>query len=126
MILIDSDIIIWILRNNQTYKDNFTKALIEVKGNIFITPIQYAEIMTGLKAKEKINTELFLDSLNCLTIDKKIGKLAGYYLNLYHKSHALKVADAIMAATAKNHSLQLWSDNKKHFPMFNIDEFFVA
>jgi len=123
MILIDSDILICILRNNTDYKNKFTSIAKDYNGQIFITPIQYLEIMAGIKEKEKINTEIFLDSLGIINIDKATGKLAGEFMRYFNKSHNIQSADAIVAAAVKIHDLKLWTNNKKHFPMLEKEEF---
>ncbi|AYO30065.1 hypothetical protein D2962_05070 [Biomaibacter acetigenes] len=43
------------------------------------------------------------------------------YLNLYRKSHALTIPDAIIAASAKYKNATLITLNIKHFPMKEID-----
>ncbi|MEW6088649.1 MAG: type II toxin-antitoxin system VapC family toxin [bacterium] len=121
--MIDTDIIIWLLRGNEEIKEKFKKIVGENKGIIFITPIQITEIYAGLREKEKIETEIFLDSFNCLAIDKKIGEIAGSFINLYAKAHNLTIADALIGAMTKINSLKLWTLNKKHYPMIKPDEF---
>jgi predicted nucleic acid-binding protein len=123
MILIDSDILIWILRNNAEYKNKFNTNVELYNGKIFITPIQFVEILAGVKEKEKINTELFLDSLIVIDIDKVIGRLAGQFIRTYGKSHNVHIADAIVASTAKVYDFKLWTNNKKHYPMLTNNEF---
>ncbi len=124
MILIDTDILIYVLRNNIEYKKHFKDAVINYPGDIYITPIQIVEIISGVRKKEKINIELFLDSLEIITIDKSIGILAGEYMNQYMKSHGLKTADSIIGAASKIHNLKLWTNNKKHYPMFSSIDFY--
>ena len=123
MILIDSDILIWILRNDTTHKNKFSMVVEEYHGQIFITPIQYLEITAGVKEKEKINTEIFLDSLAIINIDKDVSKLAGEFMRLYNKFHNINSADAIIAAITKMYDLKLWTNNKKYFPMLKENEF---
>jgi hypothetical protein len=123
MILIDSDIIIWILRKKEDIKQKFISLSEQYEALIFITPIQIAEIYAGLKKKEKIDTEIFLNELLHLPIDKQVGQLAGEYLNLYSKSHSVTLADALIAASAKKNNLKIWTINKKHYPMFSEEEF---
>jgi predicted nucleic acid-binding protein len=38
-------------------------------------------------------------------------------MRLYAKSHDLKLGDALIAATATKNQAQLWTRNRKHFPM---------
>jgi len=125
MILIDTDILIHILRNNTEYINLFKDAVSKNPSDIYITPIQIVEILAGVRKKEKINTELFLNSLEVISIDKNIGILAGEYMNQYMKSHRLQSADSIIAATSKKHNLKLWTNNKKHYPMFSKLEFYI-
>ncbi|HBM16934.1 MAG TPA: hypothetical protein DD381_11395 [Lentisphaeria bacterium] len=70
MIIIDSDILIRILRGNEDIKKKFTLTAKEINGELFITPIQYMEIFSGLRQKELISTELFLDSLHMIDDEK--------------------------------------------------------
>jgi predicted nucleic acid-binding protein len=72
VILIDTDILIWVLRNNDEYKKKFITATDVSKGKLFITPIQHLEIMSGIREKELINTELFLDSVQTVIVNKEI------------------------------------------------------
>ncbi len=123
MILIDSDIIIWILRGNSDIKNKFEELARQTEGQLYITPIQIAEIYAGIREKEKIETELFLDSLLQLSIDYQIGHLAGTYLNKYKKSHGITISDGLIAASAKKFNLKVWTLNRKHYPMLSANDF---
>lgn len=123
MIIVDSDILIWILRDNEDYKSKFRKVAENYNGQLYITPIQYMEILTGVREKELLNTTLFLDSFQFISIDKEIGKLAGNYLKCFSKSHSVHNADALIAATAKIYDFKVWTNNKKHYPMFSKVDF---
>jgi len=124
MVVADTDILIWVLRQDQALVDRFKNAIVETNGHIFITPVQVAEIYSGIRPKEKIKVELFLESLNILDIDRRTGKLAGEFLHDYAKAHAVTMADAFVGAAAKVNVFKLWTMNKKHYPMFEEDEFF--
>ena len=47
---------------------------------------------------------------------KKIGKVVGFFINKYRKSHSVELADALIAACVKVKELKLWTLNKKHYP----------
>jgi hypothetical protein len=126
MILIDSDIIIWILRGDRNIKEQMEEFIKDINEKLFITPIQITEIYAGLKEKERIDTSLFLETLPCLEINDHVGKLAGEYLNLYRKSCGLTLADAMIAACTKIYNLKLWTLNKKHYPMLGKNDFMSA
>jgi len=118
MILVDTDVLIWILRGKKEVVEKFRKLVVQHNGLIFITPVQVAEIYAGLREKEKDKVISFLQSLRTIIIDYEIGKLAGEFMNKYKKSHNLTLADSLIAASAKIHSCKLWTLNKKHYPMF--------
>ena len=124
MVVADTDILIWILRQDLALVERFKDAIRATNGHIFITPVQVAEIYSGIRPKEKVKVEIFIESLNILDIDKRIGKLAGEFLHDYGKSHSVTMADALVGAAAKVNVFLLWTLNKKHYPMFENDEFF--
>ena len=123
MILLDTDILIWILRGNKEIKEQFSKIVTDSNGLVFLAPIQIAEIYAGLREKERVETELFLDSFHFVDINKNIGKLAGQYLNKYSKSHNVTISDSMIAACIKVHSCKLWTLNHKHYPMLEEKHF---
>ncbi len=52
MIVIDTDVLIFILRGNEGIKRRFKELVFQTEGYIFITPIQIAEIYSGLRDKD--------------------------------------------------------------------------
>lgn len=123
MIIIDSDILIWLLRGDKKIKEEFKKTAEEESGLFCITPIQISEVLAGLREKERDRTELFLDSFNILDIDYKIGKIAGGFMNKYQKSHGIMIADALISACVAQYNTKLWTKNKKHYPMLGKKDF---
>ncbi|MER3446104.1 MAG: hypothetical protein C4291_04365 [Candidatus Dadabacteria bacterium] len=113
MTVVDTDILIWILKGNETIKRRFTELVLETKGHVFITSVQIAEIYAGVREKEKMKTENFLQSFNIIEIDKQVGRLAGEFINKYGKSHNVTIADALIGAAAKVNNFKLWTLNKK-------------
>ena len=118
-ILLDSDVIIEFLRGNSnivaSFKDFFTKTTI-----LYYSPVSIAEIYAGLLKGEEEITDNFFRILDCLEIDRNIGKKAGEYLKKYTPSHNLEIADALIASTAFQNKIPLWTLNKKHYPMKDI------
>ena len=124
MVVVDSDILIWVLRGNRQITEKFNKTVIETEGNIFITPVQIAEIYAGVRPKEEAMVESFISSLGVIAIDEKIGRQAGDFINIYGKSHSVTLADAMVAAASRVSGFEMWTRNKKHYPMLEADEFF--
>jgi hypothetical protein len=122
MIVIDTDILIEFLRGNGDIKKIFDDLIYQNQKNLYLTPIQIAEIYAGIRDNERPFTERFLNSFQLIEIDKDIGKQAGEFLNKYRKSHAVELADTLIGACAKKYGFKLWTLNKKHYPMFIGDE----
>jgi len=124
MVVIDSDILIWVLRGNPQITEKFNKTVVETEGSIFITPVQIAEIYAGVLPKEKAAVESFMSSLGVLSIDEKIGRLAGDFIHKFGRSHSVTLADALVASASRINGYEIWTRNKKHYPMLEADEFF--
>jgi len=55
-----------------------------------------------------------------VTVDAVTGRRAGTYLLRYAKSHGVGIADALIAAAASTTGLQLWTLNRRHYPMDDV------
>lgn len=124
MILVDTDVLIWVLRGREDIVRRFEEALEEKEGFVFITPVQEAEIFAGARKGEESLINSFLSSLKNIPIDSESGRRAGEYLAKYGKSHGTTLADAFVAAVASVNGLKLWTLNRKHFPMLKREDFF--
>jgi len=124
LIILDTDILIWVLRKNKEIKNKLIKATLETDGGLYITPIQIAEIDAGIRASEEKIIKKFLNSFNIIPIDVQIGELAGRFINQYRKSHSVEIADAIIAAASIVNNFKLWTLNKKHYPMIKKENFY--
>ncbi len=117
--LIDSDIIIEILRGNKGINSSFN----EIKShnpNIYYSPVSKAEIFAGAFEKEIDDIKIFFNQMLCLDITAAIGEKAGNFLNSFNKSHNIGLGDALIAATAILYGLDLITQNIKHYPMSGI------
>lgn len=116
-ILIDSDIVIEVLRGRDRAILAQWNVLAASSSPILVSPITVAEIGAGAFAGEMPAIARFFAPLTCIDLDKKISELAGEYLRRYSKSHNLKIADALIAASAVQNQAALWTRNRKHYPM---------
>lgn len=115
-ILIDTDVVIEWLRGNEF----IVNRLITIKHSgmaIFYSPVTKAEIFHGLRPGEREKTIDFFLSCSSIPINDEIGEKAGLYLAKYHKSYSLALGDALIAATCYIHKISLFTLNKKHYPM---------
>ena len=118
MYLIDTNIIIWVLRNEKKYIEWFDQII--NKTNLGISTITIAEIYKNIYPSELINTEVLLDQFKVFTVTEKIAKQAGLYWQQFSKIN-IHLLDCLIAATAKQHHLKLITLNTKHFPMDDIE-----
>ena len=119
-ILLDSDVIIECLKGNiaviEKLKELSQRAVI-----ISYTPISTAEIYAGIREHERDKVKYFFDNLNGLPLGNEIGQKAGSYLQEFSKSHHVEIADAFIAAAAFINKAKLYTHNKKHYPMSDIE-----
>ena len=66
-------------------------------------------------------TESTFSTLHFLSFTEEIAVKAGSYLQTYAKSHGVEIADALIAASAFNAQAKLFTLNKKHYPMSDIE-----
>jgi predicted nucleic acid-binding protein len=123
MVMIDTDIIIWILRGDADMKAMFEQVVIDSHGKVYVTPVQVAEIYAGMRESERTMTEEFFGPLCKIDLNEEIGKQAGTYINRYGKSHRVTLADALIAASSIYLKCPLWTLNKKHYPMMPEEKF---
>ncbi len=112
--LFDTDVLIEYLRGKdeaQAYIDN-------IKDAVYMSSITMAELYAGVRRGEELKKlEIFIETFEVTNLNKSIAKIGGLYRNQYKPSHGMGLADALIAATAKEIDAQLITFNTKHFPM---------
>lgn len=116
-VLVDSDVLIEVSKGkNKAIVLRWTE-LSESDNLILYSPVTAAELWAGAQLREyKLLTDLFR-ALVCVPIDEETGRQAGDYLRQYRKSHSVELGDALIAAAAILSRAQLWTRNRKHYPM---------
>lgn len=119
MYLIDTDVIIWVLRGNKKYADLLQT--LALKETLSISVITIAEIYKNVYPGELIKTENLLNAFQSFDVTPLIAKQAGFYFQEYSKNlKKLSLTDCLIAASASINQATLVSLNKKHFPMKDI------
>ena len=119
MYLIDTDIIIWILRGNKKYEELLQG--LKDKDSLSISTVTIAEIYENIYPSEIVKTEKVLNELQTWDVTPEIAKQAGLYWQEFIKSlKNLSLMDCLIASTANVNNLTLVSLNTKHFPMKDI------
>ena len=118
-VLLDSDIVIDILRGRREVVRG-ERRLAETNVPTYCTPVTWTEVLAGLRPGEEVVTRAFLEARGEVVIDTTIGSRAGSYLARYARSHGLGLADALIAAAAACSGLELWTGNRRHYPMKDV------
>jgi predicted nucleic acid-binding protein len=119
-VLVDSDILIEVSRGRNADIVARWMDLSNSDDAVLYSPVSVGELWAGARPKEhEALRNLFL-ALTCAPIDEEAGRRAGLYLHQYRRSHAVEVADALIAAGAVANGAELWTRNRKHYPMKEI------
>ena len=118
-VLLDSDVLMEWLRGRQPIVQQIL-ALIEQQQELFWTPVSVSEIVAGVREGEESTVANLFLLLEPVSITAHVGERAGHYLDCYAKSHGLQLGDALIAACASTEGLSLWTLNRKHYPMKDL------
>ena len=113
-LLIDTDVLIDYLRD---YPDavSYVEAQRE---RLLISVVTVAELYAGVReGEERSRLERFLRAFAIIPLDQRLAVQGGLYRRDYSRSHNVRLADALIAATATQRQVPLVTLNQKHFPM---------
>jgi predicted nucleic acid-binding protein len=122
--LIDTDVLIWYMKGNKK-----AWKLVYGQQGFSISVVTYIELVQGLRNKEEwteLQKAIRSWQVTVLHLDERISSKAQFYIDSYFLSHSLRLADALIAATAVEHNLELCSANEKHYkavPNLNFRKF---
>ena len=118
--LIDTDILIWVFRGNQK-----AARMLEGTESRHISAVTYMELIQGARDREELRKiKMFLSDYDfeMLPLSENIGHRASIYIEEYGLGMAVRPTDALIAATAVEHNLTLFSGNRKHYkPIRDLD-----
>ena len=87
-----------------------------------ICPIVVAEVYAGAFKREHKDVEAFFDLCQRIDMDAGTGRMAGLYASQYGKAFSgIALEDYVLAATARAHRCPLWTHNRKHYPMDDLE-----
>jgi predicted nucleic acid-binding protein len=119
-VLVDSDILIEVSRGRDTEIVSRWLELSNSGSVVLFSPVSVAELWAGARPNEHDAINNLFRALTCIPIDGDIGRQAGAYLRQYQKSHRVEIADALIAAGAQANGAQIWTRNRKHYPMKDV------
>jgi len=119
-VLVDSDILIDVSRGtNQTVVSKWMD-LSDSDAAVLYSAVSLAELWAGARPNEHAGLNDLFGALTCAPIDEEVGRRAGVFLRKYRLSHGVEVADALIAAGAVANKAELWTRNRKHYPMSEV------
>jgi len=111
--LFDTDVIIWALRGNLK-----ASGRIDGAASLHLSAVSYMELLKGARDKrEQKAIQAFLRDLGFeqLPVTSAICHRAVIYVEEFALSSGLELADALIAATACEHGIELCTANDKHY-----------
>jgi predicted nucleic acid-binding protein len=116
-ILLDTSVIFDHL-NGRYGRTEFLEQLIDQGHVLACCQVNITEVYAGLRAGEETKTKAFIHSLECLPVTPAIAEQAGLLRRDWRtKGQTLSYTDVTIAAVALANQVPLLTDNKKHFPM---------
>ena len=113
MILIDSDVLIWLTRGHAGAK----MRLMQINP-WQISTITYLELAQGCRSKDelqRVKRGLAAEQTQILPLSARISERAMALIDAHTLGDGLQLADALIAATALEQKLTLLTGNTKHF-----------
>ena len=113
MLLIDSDVLIWLTRGHAG-----AKARLMQINPWQISTITYLELSQGCRSKEelqRVKRGLTVQQTHILPLTPAISARAMALIDAHALADGLQLADALIAATALEHNLTLLTGNTRHF-----------
>lgn len=113
MTLVDTDVLIWYLRGNDPARQT-----LDGLSGFALSVVSYIELVQGMRSRREL--KLLQRALpewgaEVLPITEAISTRAVFLVERYFHSHALRLADALIAATALEQSAPLLTANAKHY-----------
>ena len=122
-LLLDTTVMIDVVRfRNQ--RNEFLAELVRSGHRLCTSTLNIAELFAGVRPGESARVEALLSGLEYYDLTASIARLAGQMRNAWAKrGRTLSLADTIVAATAIDRGCVLLTDNRKDFPMREIQLF---
>ncbi len=119
MKLIDTDVAIDHFHGHRAALD-FLAGIIAAGEVVAVSVVTIAEIMGGMRTGEEQRTERLLQMFLVLEATDPIARRAGECPRQFRRIHGIDLGDALIAATAREHSAELVTRNAKHYPMTDL------
>jgi len=124
-LLLDTSILIDVLRL-RNHRREWLAEIVRSGHSLSTTTLNIAEIYAGMRPTEEARTEALLGGLELHELSGTSARMAGRMKNIWaRKGHTLALADTIVAAIAIERGCALVTDNRKDFPMPEVQLYAV-
>jgi len=115
--LLDTSVLIDALRLRRGRRQ-WLAELVRGGHTIATSALNIAEVYAGMRPQEEARTKAFLNALPCYEITASVAEIAGKLKKEWQqKGRTLTLAETIIAAVALQQKCALATDNRKDFPM---------
>lgn len=112
--LLDSDVVIWVLRGNWAVVDRVEQ--LAGRGRLLVSSLTRAEVWSGARPEEEARTARLLDALGTVPVSGAIADKAGEMRRVHaRRGITLHLPDAIIAATSLDAEAPLHTCNARHY-----------
>ena len=111
--LVDTDVLIWFLRGQLS-----ARRAVENCDSVDLSAVTYMELAQGARDKEELRLlrhTIRLNGWRVLPLTEEISHRATMYIENYALSHGLRLADALIAASAVQYGAALMTANTRHY-----------
>ncbi|MBW2246240.1 MAG: type II toxin-antitoxin system VapC family toxin [Deltaproteobacteria bacterium] len=113
MLLVDTDILIWYMKGNKNAHE-----IIENNLPFSVSVVTYIELIQGMRNKNELNClrETLKDwGAEIVYLSEEISIKAMFFVEQHYLSHSLKLADALIGATAVSSGRPILTGNDKRY-----------
>lgn len=122
-VLLDTSILIDVLRVRNKRND-WLAELVRSGHILSTTTLNIAELYAGMRPSEEGRTEALLSGLEVYDLGGQSARVAGRLKNYWaRRGRTITLADTIVAAVAMENGCALLTDNRKDFPMRELQLF---
>lgn len=117
MILVDTNVLIDHIRGNEQARSALIAARTAGE-QVSASVLTKVELIAGARGGETGVLETLFDEIEWVPVDDAVAERAGELAARYGRTHrGIEVVDYVVAATAEALDADLWTLNRKHFPM---------
>ena len=122
--LIDTDVLVWFLRGLGSARDAIREC-----PSVEMSVVTYMELVQGTRDKTELRMlrrTILVNGWRTLPITEDISHRATMYIESYALSHGMRVADALIAASAVQSGAALMTGNTRHYrfiPLIALEQY---